>query len=629
MRDGFSWEGLRWSFTQEHQSNWHPLTWLSHMLDVQVFGKDPTGPHAVNVGLHAVNAVLLFLLLAGATSQIGPSLAVAALFALHPVHVESVAWISQRKTLLATLFALLALLAYVRWVRAGSRGAYRTALACFGLSLMAKQLFVTLPFVLLLLDYWPLRRPALEPSPGQTPTLRSLAAGGLRLVPEKLPFLVLACLASAITLIVQQGAMASTDWLPPSARLANATLAYVRYLGLFVWPANLAVFHPLHVEEISVRAVLGASVLLLLVTGLCLRTGLRRRFLLVGWLWFLGTLVPMIGLVQVGAQAFAERYAYVPFWGIAIAVVWTVWDVQMIHRGPRALASTSALLLVAILTVSAWTTFRRAAVWRDTLTLFEDAVARTRGNWVAHRALADGYYAAGDPARALEHCRAALPYGRDLGTLGATCGLAAYALGRVDEAIAYLEAGVEASPDDPTSRATLGWLLGDLGDLARADRLLAEAEERLDARATPYAWRSVYANRGLVLARLGRRDEARERIARPGHRSGRSRGPPPGRRAAAPDRRPGSCARSAPPRSRDRSRRRCRRRPDDACRSVERLSRQVMSLRLALNRQWNHGPQSCRVRPDWWQGTDAADFRGCVRGDILGDTILIHLDHME
>jgi tetratricopeptide (TPR) repeat protein len=505
---GLGRDGVYWAFSGAHASNWHPLTWLSHMADVELFGSAPKGHHFTNVALHAANAVLLFLLLASLTGAPLPSFFAAGVFALHPANVESVAWIAQRKTTLSTLFALLAVAGYVRWVRRRAPGAYAASLLCFGLSLASKQTFVTLPVLLLLLDYWPLRRDLeLE---------RALRAGHGRwwpLLREKVPYGVLAAAASLVTLHVQADAMPSIEAYPLSERLGNAPIAYVRYLGMLLWPARLAVFYPQLPGDVTAPKLLACLALLAAVTGLVWR--LRRwRFLLVGWLWLLVALVPMIGVVQVGAQALADRYAYTAFWGPIVALVFGA--AAVLRSRPRAtllpaVAGVAGLLVLATLGFLA---SRQARSWHDTVTLFEDAVADTRDNWLAHRTLAAEYFGRGDYGKALEHCEKGLALGRDLGTFLGTCGLTLYETGRPGLALEKLEEAIRIAPDNPIGFMNLGWIHAERGEHERAAELLAEAARKLPPAAPRYAYRTVYANWGRALASLGRAEEAREKYER-------------------------------------------------------------------------------------------------------------------
>ncbi|HEY6838925.1 MAG TPA: hypothetical protein VI389_09300, partial [Geobacteraceae bacterium] len=303
---GLTPENVRWAFTSFHEANWHPLTWLSHMLDVTLFGLSPRGHHWVNVLLHGGNGVLIFLLLARLTGRTGRSAVVAFLFLIHPLHVEAVAWVAERKELLCTTFSLVTLLAYGSYAARPGTGRYLFALAAFACALMAKPMAVTIPCVLFLLDYWPL---------GRTATV-----GALKLAREKVPFFLLTAASCIVTYVAQQQGGAVGTLFPLSVRVANAATAYVFYLGKTLWPARLAVIYPF-TPSIPFWQMGGALLLLVALSLAAFR--LRRRFpwLVVGWLWYLGTLIPVIGLVQVGLQAAADRYTYFPLTGIFIAAV--------------------------------------------------------------------------------------------------------------------------------------------------------------------------------------------------------------------------------------------------------------------------------------------------------------------
>jgi len=311
VRQGLTPRGVAWAFTTFRAANWHPLTWLSHMLDVSLFGMEPGAHHLVNVAFHAANAVLLFLVLRGMTGALWGSAAVAALFALHPLHVESVAWIAQRKDVLSAFFFLLMLSAYLRYARSPSRGRLAAVTALFALGLLAKPMLVTAPFVLLLLDFWPLGRfGGAHPDPGTLPAGHPPAVGVRRAVLEKVPLFLLSALSSVVTVVAQSrgGAMVPADALPFGARAANALVACAAYLWKTFWPAGLAVYYPHTKGELPAWKIAGAAALLSALTGIAVREARRRPYLAVGWLWFLGMLVPVIGLVQVGGQAMADRY---------------------------------------------------------------------------------------------------------------------------------------------------------------------------------------------------------------------------------------------------------------------------------------------------------------------------------
>src|SRR5438093_6101777 len=327
VRAGLSWAGLGWAFAAPHAANWHPLTWLSHMLDAQLFGLAPAGHHASSVLLHAASAALLFGVLEGTTGAPWPSAFVAATFALHPLRVESVAWVSERKDVLAGLCWMLALAAYRRYVRRRGAAAYLLVVAAFVLGLLAKPMVVTLPFVLLLLDVWPLRRP-----------------WNVRLLWEKVPLFLLSAAVSALTVVAQRGAgaMASLESLPLGTRIAEAVVAYGAYLEKAFWPTRLAVFYP-H-RPLLVAEVATSALVLVVISALALRERRRRPYLLVGWLWYLVVLLPVIGLVKVGEQAMADRFSYLPQIGVLIMVAWAAADAI----GSRVVLTAGAFVALAV-----------------------------------------------------------------------------------------------------------------------------------------------------------------------------------------------------------------------------------------------------------------------------------------
>lgn len=375
---GLTWANVRWAFHSTEASNWHPLTWLSHMADCQIFGLHPWGHHLTNVLLHAIDAVLLFVVLRKMTGALWRSLFVAALFGLHPLHVESVAWVAERKDVLSTAFWMLVLWAYARRVelaRARGPGAlifYGLALLFFALGLMCKPMLVTLPCVLLLLDYWPLNR-----------WDGSSTAARWALLAEKIPFFALSAAASAVTLYAQGsgGTVASTEDYPWPVRLANALIAYCRYLGKCFVPAKLAVFYPYFAEQPPLWETVLAGVLLAVITAAAVVLIRRRPYLLVGWLWFAGTLVPVIGLVQIGGQSMADRYSYVPLIGVFIMAAWAAGDATASwpHRR-RGLGLAAGAVLVGCAAL----TSRQLSFWKDGSSLFRHALAVTENNWVAH-----------------------------------------------------------------------------------------------------------------------------------------------------------------------------------------------------------------------------------------------------
>ena len=369
VRTGLSAANVAWAFRSMEAANWHPLTWISHMTDVSLFGLAPGGHHAVSLLLHAANVLLVFLLLRGATGKPGPSAAAAALFALHPLRVESVAWIAERKDVLSLFFGLLAVAAWGRWTRTREAGAYAGSLLLFAASLASKGTFVTLPLLLLAADFWPLGRFASDPG--------ERGRRALRLVLEKVPYAVLAAGASALTLSAQRrgGALEALSLAFP-VRAENAVVSVVRYLGKTVWPSRLAVFYPYPDSASLAWKAAAAAVLVAAITVIAIRQARRRPWLLAGWAWYVIALLPVIGLVQAGWQAYADRYTYVPSIGLLAAVVWTLADAP---RG-RLPARVPAAAAVAVCIVLAFLTVRQVATWKDSLTLYERAVAVTGPN---------------------------------------------------------------------------------------------------------------------------------------------------------------------------------------------------------------------------------------------------------
>ena len=453
---------------------WIPLTTISFQLDYELYGLEPAGFLLTNVVLHALSTLLLFAALTRMTRAMWPSAFVAAVFAIHPLHVEPVAWVAARPDALASVFWMLGMLAWARYAERPSLGAYGGVALCVALGLLAKPVVVTLPFALLLLDYWPLRRLAPAGAAAPWPLDR---ARFVRAVLEKLPLLALAVAASAVTFVVavEGGGMFDTNLLPFDARLANATVSYGVYLAQSVWPSGLAVFYPHPVNGLPAWQVAGSAALLVLLSGLALRWVRTRPYLAVGWLWYLGTLAPMIGLVEFGYQARADRYMYLPLVGLAIAAAWGAADLASLRRGARQILAVAGAAAVAGLAINAW---QQVKTWRDTVTLFERAVEVTEDNFLAHKNLADGLLQ----------------------------------LGRVDEAEFHYREALRIQPGWPDAR--LGW-----ADLLAAQGRLGEALEHYEEalQRNPNETRTgtrVAGHYGLTLLRVGRFAEARHQIER-------------------------------------------------------------------------------------------------------------------
>ncbi|HVI08117.1 MAG TPA: tetratricopeptide repeat protein [Candidatus Binatia bacterium] len=386
VKNGLSWSTVKWAFTSFDCANWHPLTWLSHALDYQLFQLNPAGPHYVNVLLHAGNALLLFLLLEAATALTWPSFVVAGLFALHPMNVESVAWAAERKNVLSMFFMLLAMYAYGKYARQSTLRRYALVIFLFALGLMAKPEIITLPFVLLLWDFWPLNRVLGFQSPvlsGNENSNRVQPRPVGFLVLEKIPLLLLS-LGSAIVTMLAQKAGHAVRVGSFRVRFGNAAVAYMRYIGKMFWPRHLAVLYPHPGRYIPNWQIAASCFALVAITALVL-VYRKHGYLPVGWFWFLGTLVPVIGLVQVGVQSMADRYAYIPYVGLFICLVWGAAGLAQQYRlNPAWLAAGAAVALVALGVV----TQRQISYWRDSETLWRHALAVTQQNYVAHDALA-------------------------------------------------------------------------------------------------------------------------------------------------------------------------------------------------------------------------------------------------
>ena len=466
---GISWANGIWAFTSGEAANWHPLTWLSHQLDCTLFGLNPAGHHAVSLLFHIANTLLIFFFLRWVTGAVGRSALVAALFAWHPLHVESVAWISERKDVLSTFFWMGTLIAYAGYARARSRqeppetasnsparrrqaGAfYALTLLLFALGLMSKPMVVTLPFVLLLLDFWPLNRIRVRAAEAgrldSSPPVERLRF----LILEKIPFFALAAAGSGVTYLVQ--AHAGALWqVPYMDRLSNAAIAYGRYVAKLFWPGDLAIVYS-HPSHWPAAWALGATLMLAAWTVLCVRPWRQKPFLAVGWLWFLGTLVPTIGLVQVGAQSMADRYTYIPSIGFFIAVAWGAADLLARRPGARPLIVG---LVVAALAGCALVTSIQISYWQDNVRLFRRAMTVSPDNYIAANCLGKAYEKNGDIGRALFFYRAAVESAPRFPQSQFNYALALLAFGQREEALKHLQAAAELEPNNSDIQYNLG-----------------------------------------------------------------------------------------------------------------------------------------------------------------------------
>jgi tetratricopeptide (TPR) repeat protein len=472
VQNGLTWAGVKWAFATWHSSNWHPLTWLSHMLDCELFGLNPGAQHYVNVLFHAANVTLLLLLLFRLTGALWPSAFVAALFAWHPLHVESVAWISERKDVLSTFFGLLSLLAYARYVERSkvqsstSKVFYGLTLLFFALGLMAKPMLVTLPFVMLLLDYWPLQRfPTRDSASRRSEAKADQPSTALRLTLEKWPFFLLTAASCVVTFLAQSRqsedtVMALRDF-PLDLRAGNALVSYGRYLLKTVWPVDLAVIYPLpgHWTWMQMTAIT-VGALLSTVSWLVWRVRRKYPWLFVGWFWYLGTLVPVIGLVQVGSQAFADRYTYIPLIGVFIAVTFGVRDLLMRFQiGVTAPVAAAALALGGCLVL----TERQLHYWQDSESLFAHAVAVTKDNDIAHLNLGVALEQKGRRKEALAEYHESLRLKPDYAHAHNNLANLLAGMGKTNEALVEYQAAVRLAPDLPVMHDNLGLLLAGLG----------------------------------------------------------------------------------------------------------------------------------------------------------------------
>ena len=537
VQAGLTWEGVQWAFRSTDAANWHPMTRLSHMLDCELFGLAPWGHHLTSALLHALNATLLFAVLRLMTGATWRSFAVAMLFGLHPLRVESVAWIAERKDVLSTLFWMLTLWAYVccAEARKADQGPgtadhaprtthqipifYLLSLAFFTLGLMSKPMLVTLPFVLLLLDYWPLRRmqkeecrmqnekagTALAASRSALLAPRStLYAPLLRLLAEKLPFFLAAAVFSGVTFVVQKQGGAVIASLPLADRVANAVVSYCRYLGKLVWPADLAAFYP-GVEHWPVAAVAAAGLLLAGISVAAIALRRAHPYILVGWLWFLGTLVPVIGLVQVGMQSMADRYSYVPSIGILLVLVW---GAQELTRGWRYQGAAATALAAAAALVCAGLTWRQLGYWKDTESLFRHALLVTKDNYGAHHGLGMALDRQERLDEAISEYRATLRANSNYVLAYNNLGVDLAGQGHLEEAMSQFQTALKIAPGYADPHNNIGTTLEKQG---RFDEALAQFQEAVKLKPD---FPDAHYNLGVALGRKGMSEEAAQEFQR-------------------------------------------------------------------------------------------------------------------
>jgi tetratricopeptide (TPR) repeat protein len=536
VQEGLTLEGLVWAFTTYHSANWHPLTWLSHMLDCELYGLNPMGHHWTNLQLHMANTLLLFFILKLMTGAIWRSAFVAALFALHPLHVESVAWVSERKDVLSTFFGMLMIAAYYRYVKRSGLKNYLLVIILLSLGLMAKPMLVTFPFVLLLLDYWPLKRFQLinkNSQPDEAPGF--VRQPSFRLFLEKVPLFIPVVISSILTFSAQQGegALVPLEALPIKIRFANALISYVSYVLKAIWPRNLAVYYPHPVGTLPVWQICGAALLIAVVAYGAISLLKRHPYVAVGMFWYFGTLIPVIGLVQVSDQAMADRYTYIPLTGLFIVVTWGVSELLAKWHYRKIFLGISAVVILSALTAC---TFFQASHWKNTIALFENAVKVTENNYRALNNLGTALVEKGKNDEAILHFAEALrinPKKTDArnnlanvlfiqGKYGEAISLyyqvlktnsehadahynLAYVLstqGRLEEAVVHYKEALRINPENEKAHFNLGNIWINQGKIKEAMAHLAEA-----IRISPdYA--EAYNKIGLILFQQGKYKKA-------------------------------------------------------------------------------------------------------------------------
>jgi protein O-mannosyl-transferase len=515
VQRGLSLENIAWAFKSTSAANWHPLTWISHMADCQLFGLNPAGHHIDSLLIHCANVVLLFWVAHIMTGALWRSAFVAALFAAHPINVESVAWVAERKNLLSTLFWLLAIGAYVRYARRPAWTRYTLVVACFALALMSKPMAVTLPFTLLLLDYWPLAR--LRASSAENVPVKKDKAkksekqgGGLapypkrsvtQLITEKAPLLAMAIAAGLVTVYAQRagGAVATIEKFPILHRFENAVASYLAYLLSAVWPTGLAVFYPYPRQGVPAWQLGLASVVVVAITGLAIRRLKQSKYLAVGWFWYVGTLAPVIGLVQVGLQARADRYAYVPFIGLFVAAVWVASEWAGGRPARRQALVVAGAIIVIVLAIA---TRIQIGYWQNSITLFEHALAVTDKNYVAHNNLGELLAQQGKLDEAAVHFATAIEVDPSYAHARHNMGMVLVQQGKLDSAIAEFEKAIEIEPRFTDAYNKLGAALANQG---RLDEAIADFSKAVEIDPT-YA--SAYANLGSAYDQQGKTAEA-------------------------------------------------------------------------------------------------------------------------
>jgi len=487
VRAGFTLKGITWAFTAIHSSNWHPLTWLSHMLDCQIFGMNPGWHHLTNLFFHILSTLLLFIVFKKMTGNLWQSGLVAFLFALHPLHVESVAWIAERKDVLSTFFWMLTMWSYIYYVKAPGVKRYLLVLFLLALGLMCKPMLVTIPFVLILLDYWPLGRIQIK-HPDKNILL------------EKIPFFVLVAISSMATFLVQKhsGSVSSLEIMPINTRIANALVSYGAYIVKMIWPSDMAALYP-HPGIIPWWKVLVSSIFLISISYLSIRAIKKYPYFTVGWFWYIGTLIPVIGIVQVGAQSMADRYTYIPLIGIFIIISWGISEI--ITRWPHiktALIAITSVILFALMSI----TFLQVRYWKSSITLFEHALDVTSNNYLLHNNLGIALQKLGRADEAMEHFLETLRIHPEFEDAHSNLGVILAGKGRTDEAIKHYLEALRINPKSEEAHNNLGF------DLQKQGRIDEAIGHYLKALRIKPDFEEAHYNLGNALFRKGDIDGA-------------------------------------------------------------------------------------------------------------------------
>ena len=512
VKGGFTGKNIAWAFTTTTASNWHPLTWLSHMADVEIFGLNPWGHHLTSVFIHTASTLLLFWLLAQITMAPWQSLFVAVLFALHPLHIESVAWVAERKDVLSGFFWMLTLLCYAGYVKHRTVKFYFLTLFSFVFGLLAKPMLVTLPLVMIFMDYWPFSRFQSEEIPDGAGGLNRACETLLTLLKEKIPFFLLSLLSALVTIYAQKsgGTISSLEAVPLTSRIGNALLAYAAYIGKTIWPQDLAFLYPFPLS-IPLWQVFASGATLILMTIATIHFRRKKPYLLVGWLWFLITLLPVIGIIQVGSQSMADRYTYIPLIGLFIMASWGMPDLLRSLRYRQAILVILSCVVVSSLAVTTW---RQLRYWEDNISLYRHTLDVTTNNYVILNNLGIALADRGQVGAAIQAYQEALRIWPKSVTAHVNLGAALAGQGKIEEAISHYSEALRLKPDYALARINWSKALNNMGVALAQQGKLAEAINHFN-QALLIDPESVdgHFNLGITLARLNRVDEAAEQFA--------------------------------------------------------------------------------------------------------------------